>query len=268
MFSLRGGACIAVICAAAAVLPGVAAAQVVSPASIAPAPQDVFASVHESLNDAADRTLATALADRPWMKSPAAAPADAEPSSTYPTNDLASRVRAAVARVHQLRPLIEPILRQEGVPPGLSAVVLVESGGLPMALSPKGARGLWQFMPYTARRYGLVVSPARDDRLDIAKSTRAAARYLRDLYRQFGDWQLALAAYNAGAKAVYRAAAHLAQKDFSAVAATLPAETRAYVPAVLKAISTLDGSAGSIQQLQSQPRNVGGRVLYAPLETN
>jgi hypothetical protein len=75
--------------------------------------------------------------------------------------DPAARVRAAIKRVDQLRPIIEPILREESVPPELSAVVLVESGGSITALSPKGARGVWQFMPDTARRYGLVV-PAHE----------------------------------------------------------------------------------------------------------
>ncbi len=93
---------------------------------------------------------------------------------------------SAVQRMRQLQPELEGILRNEGVPAELIAVVLIESAGRPAALSPREARGLWQFIPATARRYGLAVTPLRDDRLDIARSTHAAARYLRDLYLQFG----------------------------------------------------------------------------------
>jgi membrane-bound lytic murein transglycosylase D len=91
-------------------------------------------------------------------------------------------------------------------------------------------------MPETARRYGLVVTPARDERLDPVKATRAAARYLRDLRGQFGDWKLAFAAYNAGEAAVQRAVSRAGGADLQRVLALLPAETRAYVPAVANAL--------------------------------
>jgi membrane-bound lytic murein transglycosylase D len=83
--------------------------------------------------------------------------------------------------VQGLRPVIDPILRAEGIPAEMAAIALVESGGQSAALSPKGARGVWQLMPDTARRYGLVVTVAKDDRLDLVSATRAAARYLHDL---------------------------------------------------------------------------------------
>jgi membrane-bound lytic murein transglycosylase D len=141
----------------------------------------------------------------------------------------------AVARVQQLRPLLEPILREHGVPTDLAAVVLVESGGRPTALSPKGALGLWQLMPETARRYGLTVSSAKDERTDVNQATRAAARYLRDLYARFGDWKLAFAAYNAGEQAVQRAMMRSGGSDFERLHGFLPNETQAYVPAVMTA---------------------------------
>lgn len=224
--------------------------------------QDVFAGWHASLSDAADRTLAAAVADKPWMKTPEVAVGAVGPSSTTTVEPLV-RVRAAIQRVQQLRPTIEPILRQEGVPSELSAIVLVESGGQLTALSPKGARGVWQFMPDTARRYGLAVTADRDERIEVVKSTRAAARYLRDLYQQFGDWRLAFAAYNAGEQAVEQAAARTGRRDFSALRRALPQETRSYVFAVLNAMALLGNSPEGVLRTVNSSTSPSGRLLYA-----
>lgn len=153
--------------------------------------------------------------------------------------------REALERLEELRPTLGGILRAEGLPEALVAVVLVESAARPLALSPKQARGLWQFIPATARRYGLVVEGPRDDRIQFERATRAAARYLRDLYEQFGAWPLALAAYNAGEQAVARALEGASGADFWTLSARklLPTETRNYVPAVLDAIELLGGEA-------------------------
>ncbi len=220
---------------------------------------DVFAHWQASLTDAADRALAAALTDRAWMNAPD--PASEGRNQPAINSALLARVRAAVERVQRLRPVMEPILRQEGVPPELSALVLVESGGQPMALSPKGARGLWQLMPDTARRYGLVVANERDERLDIEKATRAAARYLSDLYQQFGDWELAFAAYNAGEQAVAKAAARVREASFSSIKAWLPKETRDYVPAVVRARELLGGMA--VTNAVQSSRRVPVHMLYA-----
>lgn len=163
----------------------------------------------------------------------------------------------AIPRLRSLRPFIDPVLQNAGVPTGLAAVILIESGGDPNALSPKGARGLWQLMPDTARRYGLEVSNIRDDRLDIVKSTQAAAGYLHDLYAQFHDWRLALAAYNTGEQNVERAITKGRTQNFAYLSSMnlLPTETRNYVPAVLAAIPQLGGQLAVDVQV-STPRPV------------
>lgn len=145
--------------------------------------------------------------------------------------------RPLLARYARYRDMLARILAEENIPTELLAVALVESGFNPLALSPKGARGIWQLMPATAERYGLRVHPAEDHRIDPEHSTRAAARYLRDLYRQFGDWKLALAAYNAGEARVQRIIDRTGIRDFDEMSrrAMLPLETRNYVPAVLAA---------------------------------
>lgn len=144
-------------------------------------------------------------------------------------------------RFNQYYKTLAPILEEERIPVGLLSVALIESGFNPLALSPKGARGMWQFMPATAERYGLTVEPANDHRTHVEHSTHAAARYLRDLYRQFGDWKLAIAAYNAGENRVQRIINKTGIRDFEEMSrrGLLPLETRNYVPAVLAAWSQL-----------------------------
>ena len=140
---------------------------------------------------------------------------------------------------------VPAILRAQGLPASLIAIPAVESGFSPLAVSPKGAAGLWQLMPDTARRFGLVVSPERDDRFDPSKSSFAAASYLRSLYNEFHNWPLVLAAYNAGENRVKRATARADQDDFwlPEVQSGLPAETRKYVRAVLTRVSENGGVA-------------------------
>lgn len=148
---------------------------------------------------------------------------------------------AALDRLEQLRPRLEPILGVEGVPPELLAIVLVESGAQPLAMSPRQARGLWQFIPETARQYGLTIAGQTDERVHAEAATRAAARYLRDLYNHFGNWPLVFAAYNAGQRTVDAAVekGHATTFWELSSAGLLPQETRDYVPAVLAAIPLL-----------------------------
>lgn len=187
--------------------------------------EDPFAGYHASL----DARLSEMLEPPPARPEPAAIVETPPPAAASP----------ALARLERYRPAMEAILRDEGLPPSLVAVVLVESGAMPEALSPKSARGLWQLIPETARRYGLTVSDAADDRIQAERATRAAARYLRDLYRRFGDWPLALAGYNAGEEAVARAIRRAGEANFEGASRHLPAETRNYVPAVLAAMKLL-----------------------------
>ena len=226
------------------------------------ASQDPFGQLDKALSSAADNRLTAAA--QPPLEIPVTNSAQSVRNErpAFQTADSLDLRKQAVLRVQQLRPVIEPILRQEGIPAELSAVVLVESGGQSAALSPKGARGIWQFMPDTARRYGLFVDKTRDDRTDIEKSTRAAARYLRDLHLRFGNWHLALAAYNAGELAVQSAVERTGSSDFSAISNTgqIPAETRSYVPSVLAAIRRIqDRDLFGVKQMESKPV----RVIYA-----
>lgn len=200
----------------------------------APGGSPPFGSLNSSLDQAADSVLLSArkadMAAHPRMHT-------ASPTLRYGGGADHPMTGAAFSRVAQLRPVLDPILHAAGVPTRLDAVVLVESGGDPMALSPRGARGLWQLMPDTARRYGLIVSESEDDRLDIEKSTAAAADYLRDLHREFGSWRLALAAYNTGERNLQHAIERSESRNFEVLSAMrlLPLETRDYVPAVLAA---------------------------------
>lgn len=142
----------------------------------------------------------------------------------------------------RLLPVLRDIFGSKGMPPELVWVAEVESSFDPEALSPVGARGLFQFMPATAESMGLALRP-EDERLLPGKSAAAAADYLRYLYGRFGSWPLVLAAYNAGEGRVGRL---LAQKKsaggFNGIAGSLPAETRMYVPKVLATIELRDGT--------------------------
>jgi len=144
-------------------------------------------------------------------------------------------IAGSLSRGKQYFPMMRRIFREQGIPPGLIYLAIVESGLNPTARSPKGAVGLWQFMADTARRYGLKVDDEQDDRQHPERSTRAAARYLRDLFAQFGSWHLALAGYNAGEGRVAAAIRLQGSRNFWVLAEnqSLPAETRNYVPQLL-----------------------------------
>jgi len=146
-----------------------------------------------------------------------------------------STLEHALIRGGRYQDMIQKILRQEGVPQELIYLAQAESGFHPLAVSRVGARGMWQFMGSRARGYGLQRSWWVDERQDPEKATHAAARHLKDLYNQFGDWYLAMAAYNSGPGTVQQAVRRTGYADFWELYRrnVLPKETRNYVPIIV-----------------------------------
>ena len=137
-------------------------------------------------------------------------------------------------------PIFEQELIAANMPIELRALAIIESNLSPLAASRVGAVGLWQFMPATGKNLGLEINSLVDERSDIILSTRAACRFLKDLYRMFGDWTLALAAYNCGPGNVNKAIRRSGGKrDYWAIYPFLPRETRGYVPAFIAATYTM-----------------------------
>lgn len=152
------------------------------------------------------------------------------------SNELRNAVGIMLGASNFYMPIFEQALETYSLPLELKYLPVIESGLNPKAVSRVGATGLWQFMLTTAKNYGLEINSLLDERCDPIKSSYAAANYLSDLYRIFGDWNLVIAAYNCGpdklTQAIHRAGG---SKDYWKIYPYLPRETRGYVPAFIAA---------------------------------
>ncbi|MBD1365480.1 lytic transglycosylase domain-containing protein [Mucilaginibacter sp. ZT4R22] len=156
------------------------------------------------------------------------------------------------SKADKLFPIIEPILRAYGIPEDFKFVPLVESG-LCEGTSPKGARGIWQFMPGTARSYGLKVRNGVDERLNVRKSTIAACKYIKELYGEFNSWTLAAAAYNNGSIKLARAINRQNEDNYFRM--SLNRETGSYVYKLI-----------AMKEIINKPRKYGYSNYYGYLQ--
>ena len=182
-----------------------------------------------------------------------------------------SRLEIGRSRLAPLRPMMAQIFREEGVPEWLLSVGFVESTYNANAHSAAQAHGIWQFIPGTGQRYGLKQTAWADERSHPEKSTQAAARYLRDLHALFGDWLLALAAYNWGEGRVAKVTQRTGIRDFWTLAnrGLLPQETTNYVPSVLAASQLLFRDSIEISGKHAPTTDPGQRrrVTTSPQES-
>jgi membrane-bound lytic murein transglycosylase D len=148
--------------------------------------------------------------------------------------------RPVPSRANTLVPRLKPVFKSEGIPPEWVWLAEVESSFNPKAVSPVGAKGLFQFMPTTAERFGMKTSWP-DQRTDPVRSARAAAQYLRILYRQLGSWPLAFAAYNAGEGRIGRLLKKHNTGSYEGIVDYLPTETQMYVPKVFATVAVREG---------------------------
>jgi membrane-bound lytic murein transglycosylase D len=157
--------------------------------------------------------------------------------------------------------LIENVLQQYGLPRELKYIAVIESNLNAGVTSNKGAGGPWQFMPYTARDYGLQVNGYIDERRDYYKSTHAAARYLLSLYKDLHDWLLVMAAYNGGPGRVYSAMKKSGSKDFWNLQYYLPEESRTYVKRFIATHYIMEGTGG-VTTFSSTENSLGNGVGF------
>lgn len=237
------------LCLTAVALYSLACASSAPAPTVVPTPHSALSTQHaldadqfrKDLEDAYTKILA--VKEQPTAETPVV---DIEAAASIPipqhrTIDSAVRlfsvsmkdsIQTSLLRSARYRGIIDKALTDQKLPAGLAYLPVIESAYLPTLTSRAGAHGIWQFMPETAREYGLRVDWWVDERADPDRSTRAAAAYLKDLHRMFDDWPLALAAYNCGPGRVRRTLNETGATTFWELleAAALPKETRGYVP--------------------------------------
>ncbi|GAC1380045.1 MAG: hypothetical protein NVSMB45_02830 [Ginsengibacter sp.] len=147
--------------------------------------------------------------------------------------------------------LIDNILSQYGLPKELKYLAVIESNLKSTALSTVGARGPWQFMPYTAKDFGLQVNPMVDERVDYYKSTNAAAKYLLTLYKDLHDWLLVIAAYNGGSGRVYEAIKKSGSRNFWSLQYFLPTESRNHVKKFIATHFIMEAGTSSSEPMKA-----------------
>ena len=180
-----------------------------------------------------------------------------------------------LARSKKFFPIFEPILAKYGIPDEMKYLAVVESALNPFAISRAGASGPWQFMYSTALRYELNINKRVDERRDPYAACEAAAKYLKDMYNLYGDWQLAIASYNCGAgnvnKAIKKAGGSM---NFWDIRPFLPAETRAYVPSFIAVVYTMKYagkygiSALNLERENTQRVTVRQKITVVDLENS
>lgn len=163
--------------------------------------------------------------------------------------------------------MMDGILSKHGLPKELKYLAVIESELRPAAISWAGAVGPWQLMPATARSLGLKVSKRIDERVDYTKSTHAAARYLKDLYEEFGDWLLVIAAYNGGPGNVYSAIRRSGSRNFWNLQYYLPAESRTHVKKFIGTHYIFEGQGGltTLTKQEATEQLGASSVLLRPL---
>jgi membrane-bound lytic murein transglycosylase D len=178
-------------------------------------------------------------------------------------------VEHGLGRAGRYNDMIRRVLKEEGVPQDLIYLAQAESAFLPDAVSNKGARGIWQFMPFRGQEYDLERSYYIDERSDPEKATRAAAHHMRDLYAMFGDWYLVMAAYNSGPMNVVKAVQRTGYADYWELRKrhALPKQTQNYVPIIIAlALVAKDPAVYGVQVDPEKPAQVETVKLEHPID--
>jgi membrane-bound lytic murein transglycosylase D len=232
------------------------------------------------IDEIADLTLPpgdprlVAKADEELIRVPHDLPLTVNPSvlqylSFFTTPKGRAVVERGLTRAGLYRDMMRKVLHEEGVPEDLIYLAQAESAFLPDAVSRKGARGIWQFMPFRGQEYDLDRSYFVDERSDPEKATRAAAHHLRDLYDMFGDWYLVMAAYNSGPLNVARAVQRTGYADFWELEKrhALPRQTQNYVPIIIAlALVAKDPALYGVQVEAEKPQALETIKLPHPID--